>query len=431
MKWLDYTITATARVSPGSSPAIGNDRVIHLHLPGSVVRGALAAAYARKTGMRWAAPSDDFLNVFEGDAVFGQGMRPEAELRSMSMVKCKYPTSDECLTELVDQAERKVAGEAPLLLCPGCNRGLSSGTGWDPSGARKRSSTRTELDRRGVALDEHLFTRNSMERETRFVGRIGVPDEAEAVIQWLKQGPELRVGGQLSVLGSAELTATDAPDPGAAQPGGTGILTFLSPGILLDEHGAPTLDPEAELKRALGDDDVQIVASWVRAEEVWGWHAASNLPKPHDWAVAAGSTFVVENLSADAGALLQRGVGWRVLEGFGQVRIRLADAPAADAPQETVADVSTRDTRPPAQVLIAAGSGLDHQQRLKRLAQYLRQLANAKDAGDDAGPERVRKRHIPVRNETPAAARSALDVLEAASASDLKAAAKEIEGRTR
>ncbi len=431
MKWLDYTITATARVSPGSSPAIGNDRVIHLHLPGSVVRGALAAAYARKTGMRWAAPSDDFLNVFEGDAVFGQGMRPEAELRSMSMVKCKYPTSDECLTELVDQAERKVAGEAPLLLCPGCNRGLSSGTGWDPSGARKRSSTRTELDRRGVALDEHLFTRNSMERETRFVGRIGVPDEAEAVIQWLKQGPELRVGGQLSVLGSAELTATDAPDPGAAQSGGTGIVTFLSPGILLDEHGAPTLDPSNELKRLLGNDDVQIVASWARSEEVWGWHAASNLPKPHDWGIAAGSTFVVKNLLADAEALLQRGVGWRVLEGFGQVSISIADALMGDVPQETATVVLTRDTRPPAQVLIGAGSGLDHQRRLKRLAEYLRQLAKVKDTGGNAGAERVRGRGIPVRNETPAAARPALAILEAASASELRDAAREIEGRAR
>ena len=60
----------------------------------------------------------------------------------------------------------------------------------------------------------------------------------------------------------------------------------------------------------------------MRSELVTGWHGRSNLPKVPDWAFASGVSFVVDGLTADGWQRLRRrGIGWRRIDGYGQLAL--------------------------------------------------------------------------------------------------------------
>jgi CRISPR-associated protein Csx10 len=88
--------------------------------------------------------------------------------------------------------------------------------------------------------------------------------------------------------------------------------------IIPGTHGGPSLDVQAALQGVLGDQ-ISVVAAWVRPVRVYGWHMASGLPKPEEWACAAGSTAVIEGAPDDLVQRLVGGVGLRRREGFGEL----------------------------------------------------------------------------------------------------------------
>lgn len=109
--------------------------------------------------------------------------------------------------------------------------------------------------------------------------------------------------------------------------GKTFTLTLLSPVLVRDEFGQPTLDISHALKARLGTD-VKIIEAHQKSEVVGGFNRTWGLPLPQVTAIAAGSHFVVE-ASADAKALLslhESGLGERRAEGFGWVSVN-ADLP--------------------------------------------------------------------------------------------------------
>jgi CRISPR-associated protein Csx10 len=85
------------------------------------------------------------------------------------------------------------------------------------------------------------------------------------------------------------------------------VIRLLAPGIFVDTKGRPYWLPDiTKLAVTLGVP-VAFDAAFARPTVVSGWHAVSNLPKPRDFAVAAGSVFVLrfdESLPDHAG--LQR-----------------------------------------------------------------------------------------------------------------------------
>lgn len=103
-------------------------------------------------------------------------------------------------------------------------------------------------------------------------------------------------------------------------------LTLLSPAIVRDPYGQPTLDISTVLSSRFDGVDVTVTEAYQRAEVVGGFNRTWGLPLPQVTAIAAGSHFVVEaNVSADQlNALQESGIGERRAEGFGRVAVNLS-----------------------------------------------------------------------------------------------------------
>jgi CRISPR-associated protein Csx10 len=99
-------------------------------------------------------------------------------------------------------------------------------------------------------------------------------------------------------------------------------LTLLSPAIVRDENGQPTLDISIALSARLGVD-VEVTKASRRGEVVGGFNRTWGLPLPQVTAIAAGSVFKVK-ASVDAielEGLQDKGIGERRAEGFGRVMV--------------------------------------------------------------------------------------------------------------
>lgn len=340
---LDYTVTATSRVSVGNGPAVVNDRPLQETLPGSSIRGALATAYAIDTGMSWREPSEAFLQAFEQSITFGPAMPGGRHIEPLSRVSCKYPVNSQCRAASTDVAAVTLAGGSIPTTCPECDRPWELGKGGlvddtEPLlpqiGTRGTvSTTRAALDSDGVAVDGQLFTRRALVEGVRCRGRlVAHPTAPTEVVDWLTREQRIRVGGQRSVLGAMTWSASRST-PDSAQTPSRAILRCISPLILVDRYGAPTLDPADEFRQRL--DGARILARWTRPVRVSGWHAAAGLPKPEDWAISAGAAFLMDGLPPDTGQRLLAGLGLRTVEGFGQLDL---DVPSASAPNPTHQD---------------------------------------------------------------------------------------------
>lgn len=361
MMILNYRLTALSRVSVGSGPEVTFSRDAQAVIPGSTVRGALAAAYSREHGFDWT--STELRNLFERHAWFSQAVPGDWDLKGMSYVACKYPKGQACRDAARDIAHDIAAHRKLESRCPHCHGAWQEGKGWgaperqwyEPDGNHPRTSLvstiRTQL-KDGVAEDENLFTRRALEAATELTGTVRIDDDiAEESLAWLESQHQLRVGGQRSVLGAVRWTAGRADDREEAthELPHRVVLRCQSPMILVDEHGAPTTDPTQALREALWEQ-VKVVARWVRPTRVAGWHMASGLPKPEEWALAAGSTFVIEGAPPDLARRIVAGVGLRRREGFGTISIE-TERPSTPQPSQAPERLATREQ---VQVLVEA-----------------------------------------------------------------------------
>ncbi|MEV6229056.1 type III-B CRISPR module-associated Cmr3 family protein [Saccharopolyspora shandongensis] len=292
------------------------------HIPGTVLRGALAAVWIRERG----APTDDsreFLDVFEGDGSFGP-LHPAAGVPvPVSVQRHKYQHDpDKCRRLWWDRALDEGAE-----VCDQCDQQLEPSKGEAMRSASCTTRTRVALDERGVAKEGQLFRQNSLAARTVLTGWVHGP----AVRALHLDGQlidVLQLGGRRSVQGGATLHADfDAePEPVEQRENRDGtadiILRLLAPGVFVDELGVPYHEPCLdEISDVLEVDVTKVVGSWIRWIEVGGWHAASGLPKPTERAVQAGSTYRIrcETPASEENRrkLMARGVGLRRREGFG------------------------------------------------------------------------------------------------------------------
>jgi CRISPR-associated protein Csx10 len=332
-------VTAVARqgLAVGGPAEVGFDKVTLPYVPGSTLRGALAAAWIREHGSPHAGNPrrGEFITLFEHDIRYGPLFQEGTAVVPLSAVWCKYPADAACEDWSADAA---VTGTPRT--CPHCGSGTDTGKG-EVTGVRARRVLRTRLDAAGRAMDGYLYARHELESGLTYRGHL------TGTHPWLVGQSEVWIGGRGSTRGQAPIQVTPDPEgrataspPASPRADGALVIRFTSPAIIVDSAGRPTLDPAPEVMRVLGAPGTAVERSqcWTRPVRVGGWHTASGLPKPVEIAVAMGSVIVLHLREQPDPANLQRlaeeGVGLRRIEGFGSVEVnpspwRLPTAPRA------------------------------------------------------------------------------------------------------
>ncbi|GAA4178222.1 hypothetical protein GCM10022251_82250 [Phytohabitans flavus] len=311
---LQVTVTARQPLALGVSSEVSFFTDGHRFVPGSVLRGALAAAWIAEHGTpNGSGSTARFRALFDGQTRFGP-LHPDGSTRiPLSVLSCKYPRDEVCAAAVVDRAF------APVVACPGCGQRMQASKGelGLPADAEPRRVVRTSIDPQTMRAKEgELYGHDALPAGTRLTGTVFGTDS------WLAQPRTLRLGGRRSVGGAADYHATAAPAPAAPPTGGTLVVRLESPAVFVDVAGRPRLDPDPDLDLPNG---VRLDGAWTRPMSWSGWHAASRLPKPADVCAMPGSTYrlVGEPATVDAFAqrLLDDGIGLRRAEGFGIAQI--------------------------------------------------------------------------------------------------------------
>lgn len=338
-------LTARSDLLLRSSRRQGNVLDTLRHIPGSAVRGALAARWVERHGA-----DERFRDIFLSGRVRFHDARASIEGHEAFVVPLSFVTSKERPLEahtadLVTGAERpagvplkRVRGEMTL---DGVVR-----AGGPPTVVRSRIGTFGDEDeaegtpdparegraRRGLAAEGLLFSETRLAAGTTFTARVSgdaalLAELAERLIP--AQGLDhLRVGRSRTVLGLAEVDWEDvAPStPGEVADDEVHTLVALSDLVLLDAFQRPIVDLDAAALAAMlgvaGEEVEVLPGGEVRATEVGGWDGPNRMPVRVDRAVRAGSTVrfrapadAVRRLAADPW------VGWRRAEGNGHVAI--------------------------------------------------------------------------------------------------------------
>ncbi|MGH4021620.1 MAG: RAMP superfamily CRISPR-associated protein, partial [Pseudonocardiaceae bacterium] len=175
----------------------------HRFVPGSVLRGALAALWLAEHRPPKPTTTGDveFQRLFEGGVRFGPLYPSDDALRPLSVFGCKYADDDTCRSFTHDAA---FDGAAPAA-CPVCGSPVEASKG-HVDGVRVVEHTRVQLDERERAADGQLYTRRALPAATQLTGLIdGDPDGDMA---WLTQTERsVRFGGRRSTSGLATLSA--------------------------------------------------------------------------------------------------------------------------------------------------------------------------------------------------------------------------------
>lgn len=298
------------------------------HIPGTVLRGALAARWIARYGPPTVSNPhrDEFERIFEGDVVFGPLLPPQALPMPRSCWVHKYDAGRGCPLWL-DEATGTPAPagqhcahcDGPLQRASGDIETVRDGQLRSPIDTVEDTHVKIGAD--GRATDGDLFTRRRLARGQRFLGHLSGPShDVELAVSF---GSVLWLGGRRSTSGRARLTHEPGSSPAPVQrlESGVLVLRLASPGIFVDGMGRPQSAPdERELSEVFGTR-ARVERRWTRWTTVSGWHAASGLPKPTEVAAAPGSTYLVrcdaEPDPAAQAALATRGVGLRRVEGYG------------------------------------------------------------------------------------------------------------------
>lgn len=327
--WLKITALSSQEITVGSGAEKAFLTPSQQYIPGSTLRGALAAAWRAKYGDGHPA----FRGLFDGAVRFGPLIAANSDVESQSVWKCKYH-SDPSEPKYIDDAFAcahchheaveavcstcGVSRLTPPIMCGRPAERLKGGIAWPRSNTKNTkvvASTAIHPTRK-TALKSSLYAREAHRRRTVFQGHV-VGDEE--LLAKLSELTEVTIGGRQSIMGRATLTRerdedvlpNDMPDPV--------VLRTISPTILLDDAGRPSLDLASALA---GLDVVHVWGGRMASGGTSGWHAASGTPKPEDVALAPGTVIAIRGAGPDRIAdLLRQGLGTRRAEGFGWLEV--------------------------------------------------------------------------------------------------------------
>lgn len=326
-EYVRITVTLTQPVAVGRNVRADSRQETHNHVPGSVLRGALAAAWIHRRG-REVTRSSEFLETFEGTGSFGPLHSADSLPVPLSVKRHKYDSSKGC------RSEWDAAYGQHATTCEECGDPLVFSKGQARGRVPLESRTTTALTPEGVAREGHLFTQSMLKEDMRLSGWLHGP-ATRAVCCDGEPIRTLSLGSRRSLRGSVtvDVDTTAEPDPIECVDEDI-ILRLAAPAVFCDDFGFPTERPDLrELSDVLGVEALEVTGAWTRWDEVGGWHAASGLPKPVERAVAAGSTYRIRCAKAPSPESLRtlatRGIGLRRREGFGALYV--APRPEAHA----------------------------------------------------------------------------------------------------
>lgn len=351
------------------------------HLPGSTLRGALAAAYLRHGG----GPDDDaFQRLFVERPVCFPDLLPShtageaSRVLPLTAVSCKrrpgflrqggHGVKD----RLAAAAAARDGATGPSSLFWECNENtdgrrcgseIKPFTGfWNGDAASARLNRTSTLFQRHTGIDRQTGTvaqgvfyttravadfhrpRDADEYLPQYMtGDLFLDDDQKTHLEALIKEAQVFAGADRS-RGFGELEMTlhplEKPEIGLTrwsggfeerlreqgkeplEPGSWFSVNLESPAILVDGF----LRPSAEM--SLPFPDVQPVLKIAKSHLVRGWQSSWGLPKPDDLAVAAGSVYLfrylgedLEGLQTSLEGLQWEGIGLRREEGFGRVSI--------------------------------------------------------------------------------------------------------------
>ncbi|SFE27412.1 CRISPR-associated protein Csx10 [Actinopolyspora alba] len=302
----------------GKNPRADSRQDSHNHVPGSVLRGALAAVWLREHGTE-ANTSPEFERVFEGEGSFGPLHYASSKPVPLSMLTHKYEPANTCKQLWWDQARGEKASHCPN---DRCGSQLEESKGQPYGKVPSVDRTMVALSTDGVALDGSLYSQRAVQDGLLLRGWV-YGDAVRALYPEGTAIESLLLGSRRSLRGEAtvEVDTEAVPEPVELY-GEEVVLRLAAPGAFVDEFGMPSATPDPdELSEQLGVSEVEIIDSWSRWEEAGGWHAASGLPKPVERVVSAGSTYRVRCAEPPTETarrrLMTRGIGLRRREGFG------------------------------------------------------------------------------------------------------------------
>lgn len=318
------------------------------YIPGSVIRGALIARYARTNGKVDASDRDQRKLFFDGSTRYLNAYPVDSNGERtlpvpMSWMTLKY-TGEGGPKEVYDFVlERRRDKEYKSLRQPFCSiRGdhveLVDPERWLAVHTYRARRFGRPVERQLVATGEDpgtLFRYDSLAEGQIFSGVVLCPDtDAAGAIEPLLDGEFWFGGARTAGYGRVSIfDVQKIEDPSWREVGGSigknnerVVVTLLSDAIVRDENGQ--LRPSAKaVEQAIqsvagGNWKVRTKESYFRPCTVGGFNRKWGLPLPQAWAAAKGNVFVFNvGDDPDFAKLEREGIGERRVDGFGRVAV--------------------------------------------------------------------------------------------------------------
>lgn len=223
---------------------------------------------------------------------------------------------------------------------------------------QRRRRTMTAIARDGQVAEGQLFSYESLAAGQRFVAALEVDDGVadEAVVQRLLEllHGRMRLGRSRSaqygrVQSQVEEAAPTLP-PRSEVVGDTLHLLLVSDACLRDDHGRPTLAPDAVTLRLPEGVAIDTSRCYLRSRRHGGWNAWRGGPEMERQVLTAGGVITLRATAGFDAALLARlarGIGTERAAGLGEVLLHPAWLRTLK-PWFEVSDTSTTLETPPA-----------------------------------------------------------------------------------
>jgi CRISPR-associated protein Csx10 len=345
------------------------------YLPGSALRGALAAIFFRLGG----GPEDkDFRYLFLEHPPCFPNLFPADDPDTISQtlpqtaMSCKrvpgfrgdggHGVQDHLASMTFTRLSQQTVSK-DFSVCQGCGNDLKPFSGvWngDIGSPRKCDSTmiyqrHTGIDRAtGTVAPTIFFTTQAIAdfhgdpatgtvQPQYLSGGLFLDDEHVSILRPLFERQPLFVGAERTRgFGELDLSIKEAPSPvfnlvlwdkafkekfknitgKELAPGIYFSLKFESHTIIVD----PFLRPVSEITFSF--PGIELLLKVSKAQTIRGWQSSWGLPKPDDIGVSAGSVFLLRYRGGDQGGLVTflnglvtQGIGLRREEGFGRVSV--------------------------------------------------------------------------------------------------------------